>query len=208
MTPKLTRNSVLNTVGVVVLLVLLAPFVMYAVPQTIGAAESYVVMSGSMSPTVQTGDVIFVYEREPSTIETGDVITYSLNDRQREVTTHRVVDIVRNDQGQRLFVTKGDANEDPDPYRVSPGDVIGVMPTWNGIPARVPFLGHALLFAQSKEGIALLVFVPAGLLVVTEIWSLYKDATSGTDADEEPEADDRQPEETLADSPAAPGEGD
>jgi signal peptidase len=214
MNAKLTRSTVLNAAGIVLLIALVAPFVMYAAPQTIGATESYVVMSGSMEPSIMTGDVIFVYERDPSTIEEGDVITYNLDGQQREVTTHRVIDIVENDEGQRVFVTKGDANEDPDPYRVPPDAVIGVMPT-DGIPARVPFLGHALLFAQSKLGITLLVFIPAGLLVVTELWSLYKEATSGGEeaaSTDETTADDQHvddgDEAARSESPAAPGAGD
>ncbi|WP_152042422.1 signal peptidase I [Salinigranum salinum] len=214
MTPKFTRSTVLNTLGVVLLIALVAPFAMYAAPQTIGATESYVVMSGSMEPAIQTGDVIFVYDRDPSTIEEGDVITYNLDGQRTEVTTHRVVDIVENEEGQRVFVTKGDANEDPDPYRVPSDAVIGVMPT-DGIPARVPFLGHALLFAQSKLGIALLVFVPAGLLVITELWDLYKHATSGGDdgteeTDAEP-TDDQQEQiddSVPSDSSATAGAGD
>jgi signal peptidase len=214
MKPKLTRSTVLNTLGVVLLIALVAPFVMYAAPQTIGATESYVVMSGSMEPAIQTGDVIFVYDRDPSTIEEGDVITYNLDGQRTEVTTHRVVDIVENEEGQRVFVTKGDANEEPDPYRVPPDAVIGVMPT-DGIPARVPFLGHALLFAQSKFGIALLVFVPAGLLVVTELWDLYKEATSGsedsteeTDAEPTDDQQDQVDDSVPSDSSATAGAGD
>ncbi|WP_380677679.1 signal peptidase I [Salinigranum sp. GCM10025319] len=214
MNTKLIRSTVLNAAGIVVLIALVAPFVMYAAPQTIGATESYVVMSGSMEPSIMTGDVIFVYERDPSTIEEGDVITYNLDGQQREVTTHRVIDIVENEEGQRMFVTKGDANEEPDPYRVPANAVIGVMPT-DGIPARAPFLGHALLFAQSRLGIALLVFIPAGLLVVTELWSLYKEATSGeadaggtgeTEIDDQ-DADDGD-EAARSESAATPGAGD
>lgn len=212
MNAKLTRSTVLNAAGIVLLIALVAPFVMYAAPQTIGATESYVVMSGSMEPSIMTGDVIFVYDRDPSTIEEGDVITYNLDGQQREVTTHRVIDIVENEEGQRMFVTKGDANEEPDPYRVPPNAVVGVMPT-DGVPARVPFLGHALLFAQSRLGIVLLVFIPAGLLVVTELWSLYKEATSGDGGStDETKTDDQHvddgDEAARAESPTTPGPGD
>lgn len=183
MMPNLSKQQLLNGIGVVALLLVLAPFVTYAVPQTIGATQSYVVMSGSMSPTIDTGDVIFVYERDPSTIQVGDVVTYDRGGEDTEVTTHRVVDVVTSDDGERLFVTKGDANEEPDRYRV-PGDaVIGVMPTQGLPPAHVPYLGHALLFAQSKLGIALLVFLPVGLLILNEGWNLYREIT-GTAGDE------------------------
>jgi signal peptidase len=203
MTPSLNRRTVLNIAGVVVLIALIAPFAVYAVPQSIGATQSYVVLSGSMTPTIQPGDVIFVYDRKPSNIDEGDVITYNLEGERTEVTTHRVVDVVRTEDGERVFVTKGDANEDPDPYRVPPEAVIGAMPVQNGIQARIPYLGHALMFAQSKRGIALLVFLPAGLLVVSEVWDLYQHATAGGDDDGDAPAE-AAVEATESDDPAAP----
>lgn len=177
MIPNVSQKQLLNGLGIVVLILLVAPFVAYAVPQAIGATQSYVVMSGSMSPTINTGDVIFVYDRDPNTIQEGDIITYDLSGEETEVTTHRVVDIVEGDDGERLFVTKGDANEEPDQYQVPADSVIGVMPRGGTLPAIVPYLGRALLFAQSKLGIALLVFLPVGLLIVSEGWELYREVT-------------------------------
>jgi len=186
MTATVSRRHLLNAAGLLLLVLLILPIVAYAVPSAIGAQQSYVVMSGSMEPAIETGSVIFVYDRDPSAIEEGDVITYNLDGQRTEVTTHRVVDVV-SQEGQRAFVTKGDANEDPDPYRVPSDAVIGVVPMERTIPVRVPYLGQLLLFAQSKRGIVLFVFVPAGLLVVTEVWDLYKAATSGgeTDSDDD-----------------------
>ncbi|MEF8819731.1 MAG: signal peptidase I [Haloferacaceae archaeon] len=192
MSPSFDRETVVNVAIVVVLLVLVSPVVAYAVPQTIGASESYVVLSGSMEPALQTGGVIYVYERSPEKIEEGDIITFNVEGARTDVTTHRVVDTVQRD-GTRMFVTKGDANEDRDPVPVPPDAVIGVVPEQFGILAHVPFVGHLLLFAQSQQGIILLVFVPAGLLVVTELWSLYKEATSGGEEDES-DSEDADPD--------------
>jgi signal peptidase I, archaeal type len=99
------------------------------------------------------------------------------------VTTHRVVEVTERN-GQRVFITKGDANEDPDRAPVPPDAVIGVVPQVFGAYLAVPFVGRALLFAQSDQGIIALVFVPAGLLIVSEVWDLYRHATSGASEDE------------------------
>lgn len=191
MKPSLDRETAVNVTIAVLLVILVAPVVAYAAPQTIGATESYVVLSGSMEPAIQTGGVIYVYERPPENIEEGDIITFNIGGSETEVTTHRVVEVVERD-GTRMFVTKGDANEDPDPVPVPPDAIVGVVPERFGVLAHVPFVGHLLLFAQSQQGIILLVFVPAGLLVVTELWSLYKAATSGGEGDAEGDASESE----------------
>jgi signal peptidase len=175
---SIDRRHVVNAVGVLLLVFVVVPFLAFAVPQAIGAEQSYVVMSGSMSPAIGTGDVIFVYDTEPEAIEEGDIITFDQDDREQSVTTHRVVDVTTED-GSRAFVTQGDANEEPDPVPVPAENVIGVVPQPYGHALSIPYMGRLLLFMQTQQGILLLVFVPAGLLVVTEILSLYREAKSG-----------------------------
>lgn len=181
-TKSLSRRQVANLVGVLILLALVAPFVVYAVPQLIGASESYVVRSGSMEPTIQTGGVIFVYETDPATIEEGDIIAYNLQGPETQVTTHRVAEVTRDNGLQ--FRTKGDANEDLDQYTVPPDAVIGTVPIvarsvtipfvgyFAEYPLQIPYLGQVLLFAGTRWGIFFLVMVPAGLLIVTETYTL------------------------------------
>jgi signal peptidase len=158
---------------VAVLLVAVVPFVVTAVPQAVGAEESYVVLSGSMEPTMSAGDVVVVNAVAPSAIERGDVITFR-DDRQR--VTHRVVNVTQED-GQRQFVTKGDANEEADMTPVAAESVVG------RVAVVLPFIGHIVLFAQTRVGIAALVLVPAALLLATELRSLvgmYRDRDGET----------------------------
>lgn len=194
LTSKLpSRWQVLNVLGVLLLVLMLLPFIAYAVPGTVGAEESYIVNSGSMEPAIQTGDVIFVYDTNPRTLEEGQIIAYNVDGDRHDVTTHRVHEVVEQ-EGQLAYTTKGDANEEPDQYQVRPGDVIGYVPQKYGTTARIPMFGHVLLFAQTKTGIITLVFVPAGLLVLTELWSLYRAATStsGESTDESESSTDEQ----------------
>lgn len=198
------RKRLLNGIGLLLIVLLVAPFVAFAVPQAIGANGSYIVMSGSMEPTIQTGGVVWAYEPEdPSSLQEGTIITYDVDDDRREVTTHRIVD-VQSREGNRVYVTQGDANDEPDPYVVGPSDVIGVVPSVYGQPVRLPFVGRFLLFAQTQMGLGLLVFLPAGLLVLTEVWSLYSAATSGGDGTQT-EQSTEQPSDGEA---AVPEEGD
>ena len=192
-----SRRTLVNLVGVCLLIAAVAPFLVVGVPQLAGASESYVVMSDSMNPTFESGDVILVEDVDPATVEEGDVITYA--DGSGELTTHRVVDVVEED-GELYFQTKGDANEDPDQ---------GLVPA-AAVEARhaytLPYIGHVVLFAGSRLGIVLLMIVPGTLLMVSEAWKLYRawngsggdgdDANAEFDSDERP-ADPRDLEQAT-----------
>ncbi|AFK18202.1 signal peptidase I [Haloferax mediterranei ATCC 33500] len=162
-----SKQTLFNTLCVVVLLALVLPFAVTAVPQLVGADQSYTVLTGSMQPAISSGDVIIVRDVPASTIETGDVITYELDSGRSDVQrqTHRVVEVVEREDG-RYFRTKGDANEDPDQRLVSADTVVGrVMMT-------IPYAGHVTLFANTTTGIVVLILVPTVLLIGSEVWML------------------------------------
>ena len=99
----------------------------------------YVVVSGSMEPTVPAGSVIVVEATRPEGVRLGDVITYTLHDR---VVTHRVQSIALTDAGA-TFTTRGDANTAADPWQVRPDGEVGV------VRLVVPLLGFVVAAAQA-----------------------------------------------------------
>jgi signal peptidase I len=107
-----------------------------------------VVLSGSMEPAIKTGSVIATIPREEYGI--GDVVSFSGRDENDTPTTHRIVSI-EGDEGEELFVTKGDANDDEDLLRVSEERVLGE------VFLTVPYVGYALQALASANGRALLV---------------------------------------------------
>ncbi len=168
------------------LIITLCTVVVVAVPQVIGADESYVVTSDSMSPEIDGGDVVIVTERSPDQIEEGDVITFAPPGDDDRRTTHRVVEVEQED-GQTQFITQGDANANPDPQPVTGDRVIGE------VTLTIPYFGRFIAFAQTWVGIVSLVILPGLALVGTEIWELKKgrdesesDARSEHDTDDEP----------------------
>jgi len=172
-----------------VLLVLaaaVAPFAAFAVPELAGAEESYVVLSGSMEPTIDPGDVVLVEERAPATIGPGDVITYRRSGAEKP-TTHRVVEVTEVD-GQRAFVTKGDANEDPDPQPVAGEHVVGT------VAVRLPNVGHVVQFANTALGRVVFVLLPFLFLGLSEIQLLVSKLREGDDdPDDDPEEERPSP---------------
>ncbi|MFC7130198.1 signal peptidase I [Haloferax chudinovii] len=171
-----------RVLGGVVLLVAVALVVVLAAPQAFGADASYTVLSGSMSPTFDAGDVVVVRDVPPADISAGDIITYreaggAITDERTDRVTHRVVAVDRSGDSP-VFRTKGDANEDVDSDPVTADRVVGRV--W----FHVPYLGLAAQFVQSGLGLVLFVILPGALLVVTELYSLYTDALVEVDSDE------------------------
>lgn len=169
----LNRRTVLHTAGVLLLILVVLPFVMFAVPQIAGADHSFVVMSSSMEPTISAGDVVFVDEVPPDEIEEGDIITY---DQQAapwatpddpHYVTHRVIEVNEHEDGL-YFRTKGDALDEPDSEPVPAENVIGVK------KFTVPAIGWVISYAGTTYGLIVLLVIPSMLLVLSEVWDLYR----------------------------------
>ncbi|WP_181686286.1 signal peptidase I [Halorhabdus salina] len=166
---------------VIAFLVVFVGVLITTVPQVAGADHSYVVLSDSMSPSIQAGSVVLVSEVPTDTIESSDVITFQerKNDGTKTRVTHRVVDVISDGETQQ-FRTQGDANSNPDPQLVSANSVIGV------VQFHLPLIGYLFDFADSPIGIAALIIVPAVLLVGFEARDLYRAVTeSGAESSEE-----------------------
>lgn len=166
-------------VGTLLLVAVVVPFVLFAVPQVIGADHGFVILSGSMEPAISPGDVVIV--DGSAAVAVGDVITY----RDGEIsTTHRVVDI---EDGQ--YVTQGDANGGPDAALVPPELVIG------RVTLTIPLIGHVILWANSPVGYVSLVAIPLGLLLGSEIlaWARREPPAEDRVSDAEAGTDDPPP---------------
>ena len=102
----------------------------------------FVVLTGSMSPTLDVGDLVIVKDTEPEAISVGDVITYSVGNDN--VVTHRVKDIMNDDTLQ--FVTQGDANNVEDMNPVHHEDLVGkVVYQFAGMGAKVQFIQENII---------------------------------------------------------------
>ncbi|MDA1061261.1 MAG: signal peptidase I [bacterium] len=118
------------------------------------------VQSGSMEPTIMTGDVIVVKKSQEYSV--GDVISFT-DDHSRKV-THRIAsvspDLVRG------FVTKGDANRTEDNAVVPLISIIGK------VIYTIPGLGYFIVFAKKPIGIVILIIVPCVLILLDELIGL------------------------------------
>lgn len=94
-----------SIIGTVLMILVIVICLGVTVPKLFGLS-SYVVVSGSMEPTIPVNSLIYVKSCEPAELEEGDVILFydSMNGTP---VTHRVVE---NDQEGQTIITKGDAN--------------------------------------------------------------------------------------------------
>lgn len=152
--PTLFTKQVGVAFAVVLLLPVFAHFALVAAPST----GSYVVLTSSMSPTIDAGDVVYVVPSGDYAV--GDVVTFT---REGTTVTHRIVE-----ETESGFVTKGDANNAADGQPVPESAIVG------SVVASVPFYGHALAFASSPLGMLLFIGVPGLLLAAHEVVGLLR----------------------------------
>ncbi len=173
--------SVLGNVVFVVLLLMMATLSFFliqsrisgGVPQVAGY-QMYIVLSGSMNPEFDTGSLAFVKEIDPQVIVVGDIITFRGQSGSDTLTTHRVVEVLRDD-GLK-FVTRGDANNVNDPNPVLAENIVGT------VTGSIPYLGYMMSFVQTRTGLILLIFVPGVLIILFELGKIVKYMTDGGDS--------------------------
>lgn len=161
-----------------ILIALVAVLVIALVGVRFLGLDLYVVLSGSMEPTYQTGSVIYVKDVDTSELEIGDAITYSLDGEI--VATHRIIEKFM-DNGTVSFQTKGDANEIEDGVPVSEDMVIG-KPVFT-----IPKLGYLVTYMQTASGRYATIAVGALLLLMLFLPDLIFDDDNDKEEKEQPE---------------------
>lgn len=125
-------------------------------------------LTGSMAPDIEPGDITVVTPLPVEDVRPGMVITYHIPLDDHRVVTHRVVDVERTDDGKVAVHTKGDANADVDPWTATlEGD------TAYQVQAVVPGVGAVLRLLRTPGVQDLLVIgVPAVLVgwVLLSVW--------------------------------------
>lgn len=145
-------------------IVLVALLLIVSVLPVTGNYKVMTVISGSMEPAIKMGSVVAVKPSEDYKI--GEIITFGPVSKTKASTTHRIFDI-KVAGGQPVYITKGDANNAPDTREVQKKDIIGK------VLFSVPYVGYAVDFAKKPTGFALIVIVPAVLIIADEIKKIY-----------------------------------
>ena len=102
-----------------------------------GVAKARIVLTGSMKPAINPGDIIITTPISHKSPKVGDVIAYQarrFSGQAIGVFSHRII----GGDLQSGFVVKGDANKTPDNQKPVAKDILGV------VLFTIPFLGNIL----------------------------------------------------------------
>jgi len=131
--------------------------------------QSLTVMSGSMEPTIHTGDVVVTKPIAPMDARVGDVLTYKEPHGAGRLITHRVK--AMQAAGEKVgFTTQGDANDTSERWQVAATGQIA------RVTHRVPKLGYALGFMRDPNKRLWLLAIPALLLGLFELVRIWRPA--------------------------------
>jgi signal peptidase I len=110
-------------------------------------------LTGSMSPVIDPGDVTIVTPLPVDDVAVGMIIAYHIPIDDHRVVSHRVVGVTQTPDGSVTVRTKGDANAAADPWEARlQGDtayqVRAVVPELGSVirVLRTPFVSQALLY--------------------------------------------------------------
>lgn len=132
-----------------------------------------VVVSGSMVPTLNAGDIIAVHGSQPEDISVGTIIVFHSPRDYDTLIVHRVIEKVDYNDGIG-FKTKGDFNLFADTWIVPSDYVIG---TYIG---RVPYIGLVVMKLKEPVGMSFIIFIIAVLLIMEIMESRKKKSSSSS----------------------------
>lgn len=140
----------------------------FVLPSVMGF-ERYVLTGGSMDGTYDKGSLVFERPVPADQLEVGDVITYQppASSGLSTLVTHRIVKIGRDPLGGQVLQTKGDANQDVDPWQFSL--TAQEQPV---VAFSVPHVGWALIALADREMRMLIVGIPAALVALLSLGQL------------------------------------
>lgn len=126
----------------------------------------FTVVTGSMKPVYDIGDVLIAKETDPAKIKKGDVISYlgSRGSFAGKVITHEVVGIEKDKNNKYIFHAKGKTNLIEDPL-VTEEQLYGV------VIHKSKFLSFIYGIVGTSYGLTLFVVLPMLYIIGSEVLS-------------------------------------
>jgi signal peptidase I len=153
-------------------------FLVLAVGPHLLGYRTMTMLTASMAPEIDPGDVTVVTPIAISEVTEGMVITYHKPVDDRSLVTHRVVSVETGPDGSVQVQTKGDANDAIDPWTAS---LLG--DTAYEVRAVIPELGHLIQALRTPVVTQVLLYgapaLLAGWLLMT-IWRPAREEEEGT----------------------------
>ncbi len=156
---------------------------------SVGGIFPLIVLTDSMYPDIQSGDLIFCRTEDPENIKVGDYIAFfDPAGNGTSIVTHSVVEIAEQNGGL-AWITRGIANNADDSVPVPADKLVGVY------KSRIPKLGNVVMFMQTTAGLIVCVVCPIILLV---LWDIFRRRSYEKNRQDDTEALMRELEELRA----------
>lgn len=111
--------------------------------------KTYVIISESMKPALEIGDIVLVKEQPEEELKVGDLISFR---RGELVITHRIQEIIETNNVKQ-YVTKGDHNNVQDAEYITEEDIEGK------VIIKIPYLGKIVLALKNKVVIISIIII-------------------------------------------------
>jgi len=135
---------------VMMLLLLAAAVAVYSGPHFGWRIDS--IVSESMAPEMGKGTLVVAGVVKAEEVRVGDIIIYRPVAIGESDVCHRVIEIKHNSPFQ--FITKGDAQDSPDPFPVPGENLLGK------VLYHVALLGYSVLFMKTFPGFLICLVLP------------------------------------------------
>ena len=124
-----------------------------------GNYKILLVQSGSMSPAINTGDLVII--KPYKNYKKGNIVTFLSNKKVN--VTHRIIKIE-----DKNVTTKGDANQVNDQETVNLNQILGK------VFFILPYFGYFIIFVKSIPGLIILIIIPSTIIVYQEFIQIKK----------------------------------
>ena len=126
---------------------------------SVGGYLPLIVLTDSMYPEIESGDLIICHTIAGDEVKVGDVVAFfDPAGNGTSIVTHRVTEITE-ENGDLAFRTKGDANNVEDSLLVPEKSLVGIY------KSRIAGAGNIAMFMQTSTGLIVCVVLPLILLV-------------------------------------------
>lgn len=167
----ITRKAfyVMLTVSVFILLPLVVMTLITSKTEAFSGLKSFVVVSGSMEPTIPTGSIIYTVKKD--FYANNDIVAFE--DRGRTI-SHRIVD-VKGIGNEIYYATKGDANNVEDSDMIVRSNIVGATVFF------IPYIGKIIMAFKTPIGFGIGIVVPSILFIAMELWTIKREIEKETE---------------------------
>ncbi|MDQ0689931.1 signal peptidase I [Arthrobacter sp. W4I7] len=175
---KAATGRTLSILSSLLVALAVAGFFFLAVGPRVLGYQTSTMLTGSMAPLINPGDVVVTVPTLVADIRVGDVITYRIPVEDQRVETHRVAEILTNTDGSAAVRTKGDANDGVDPWTASfQGATVDKQ------VLTIPYVGQAIRALRQPVVLNTLMYGAPAVLLIGLLASIWR-------RDPEPESND------------------